>query len=67
MVAYASSEASEKTLAFVSESMENIPRGYRSKETYVILGPDEFEELFELAEPGTDFEVYSRARLKRVK
>jgi hypothetical protein len=36
VVAYASSETSEKTLAFISESIENIPSGYRSKETYMI-------------------------------
>ena len=67
VVAYASAEANEKTLAFVSESIENIPSGFRSKETYTILGSDEFEELFELAEPGKDFQVYSRTKLKRVK
>jgi hypothetical protein len=67
VVEYSSAEANEKTLAFVSESIENIPIGYRSKETYVILGPDEFEEIFELAEAGKDFQVYSRTRLKRVK
>lgn len=55
------------TVVFVSDAIENIPAGYRSRETYVILGPDEFEETFELAEPGKDFAVYSRARLKRVK
>jgi hypothetical protein len=32
----------------------------------VTLGPDQFEEVFELAEPAKDFEVYSRARFKRV-
>jgi hypothetical protein len=32
-----------------------------------MTGPDELEEVFELAEPGKDFTVYSRARLKRVK
>jgi hypothetical protein len=67
VVAYASVDTNEKTLAFVSDSIENIPNGYRSKETYVIIGPDEFEEVFELAEPGKDFQVYSRTRLKRVK
>jgi len=29
--------------------------------------PDEFEEVFELAQAGKDFELYSRARLKRVR
>ena len=43
-----------------------IGRGFRARETYTILGPDEFEELFELAEPGKDFERYSRARFTRV-
>jgi hypothetical protein len=55
------------TVVFASDAIENIPAGYRSRETYVILGPDEFEEIFELAEPEKDFAVYSRARLQRVK
>lgn len=55
------------TFVFVSEAIENIPAGYRSRETHVILGADEFEELFELAEPGKEFEVYSKTRLSRVK
>ena len=59
--------STDGTLVFVSEGMENIPTGYRSRETYRILGPDEFEETFELAEAGKDFAVYSRARFKRVK
>jgi transcriptional regulator GlxA family with amidase domain len=32
-----------------------------------VRGPDEFEEIFELAQGDKPFEVYSRARLKRVK
>ena len=55
------------TLVFTSESIENIPAGWRARETYVRRGPDEFEEVFELAEPGKSFEVYSRAILKRVR
>jgi hypothetical protein len=54
------------TFVFTSEALENIPSGYRSRETHVVLGPDEFEEVFELADPGKDFVVYSRTRLKRV-
>jgi hypothetical protein len=30
------------------------------------VGPDEFVERFELAEPGKSFELYSEARLRRV-
>jgi len=55
------------TFVFTSDSLENIPTGYRSRETHVVLGPDEFEEVFELADPGKDFVVYSRTRLTRVR
>lgn len=55
------------TWIYTSEAIENIPKGYRSRETHVRLGPDEFEEIFEMADPGKDFEVYSRTRFKRVR
>ena len=55
------------TLVFTSEAIENIPPGWRARETYVVLGPDEFEEIFELAGPGKPFELYSRARLTRIR
>jgi hypothetical protein len=54
-------------VVFTSEAIENIPPGYRARETYLVLGPDEFEEVFELAEPGKAFELYSRVHLKRVR
>ena len=54
-------------VAFTSEAIENIPAGYRARETYVLHGPDEFEEVFELAESGKEFEVYSRTKLKRLR
>jgi hypothetical protein len=56
-----------KTFVFVSESIENIPPGWRARETYKIAGEDEYESQFDLAEPGKDFEVYSRSHLKRKK
>ena len=56
-----------KTIVFTSEGIENIPAGWRARETYKIVGPDEFTEVFELAGPGKDFEVYSEGRLKRKK
>jgi len=55
-----------RKIVFASEAIENIPPGFRARETYTVLGPDEFEELFELSEPGKPFELYSRARLKRI-
>lgn len=54
-----------KTLVFVTEAIENIPAGWRARETYLV-GEDELVERFELAEPGKDFELYSEARLRRV-
>jgi hypothetical protein len=55
-----------KTIVFISEAIENIPAGFRAKETYRIINENEFTETFELAEPGKEFEVYSKAVLKRV-
>ena len=54
-------------LVFVSEAIENIPAGYRARETYTFTGNDQVEEVFEIADPGKDFVLYSRARLTRVK
>jgi THAP4-like, heme-binding beta-barrel domain len=61
------STSAAQRLVFTTESIENIPPGWRARETYVVHGPDQFEEVFELAEPGKEFELYSRARLKRVR
>jgi hypothetical protein len=52
-------------VVFVSESIENIPQGFRARETYVFTASDQVEEIFEMAEPGKDFEIYSRTRLTR--
>lgn len=56
---------SDRVWAFSSEAIENIPAGWRARETYTRRGANEIEEVFELAAPGKDFEVYSRARLTR--
>jgi THAP4-like, heme-binding beta-barrel domain len=60
-------DATPTRISFTTESIENIPAGWRARETYVVRGPDAIEEIFELAESGKPFEVYSRARLRRVK
>ena len=60
-------ESTPTKIVFTTEAIENIPAGWRARETYMVLGPDEFEEVFELAEPGKPFELYSRTRLKRSK
>lgn len=60
-------EAKPGVIVFTSEAIENIPPGWRAQETYTLVAPDTLEEVFELAEPGKAFEVYSRARLTRRK
>jgi hypothetical protein len=53
------------TLVFLSEALENLPAGWRARESYAILSADEFVETFELAAPGKDFEVYTRNHFRR--
>ena len=65
--ALTSISADGKTIVFTSEGIENIPGGWRARETYKIISPDEFVEVFELAEPGKEFQVYSETRLRRKK
>jgi len=61
-----SSSADGKTIVFTTESIENIPAGFRAREAYRILGPDKFVEVFEIAEPGKDFELYSENHYRRI-
>jgi hypothetical protein len=60
-------DAKPGTVSFTTDGIENIPPGWRARETYIFHGPDDVEEVFELAEAGKPFSVYSRVRLKRVK
>ncbi|MFQ5986316.1 MAG: hypothetical protein ACE5KQ_03055 [Thermoplasmata archaeon] len=53
------------TLVFLTESLENVPDGWRGRETFRFSGPDEFQNVFELARPGEDFEVYVETHLRR--
>ncbi len=62
-----STSGDAKTMTFVTEAIENLPAGFRARETYVLLGADELVERFELAEPGKDFELYTENRLRRVR
>jgi hypothetical protein len=55
----------KKTIVFISKDIENIPKGYRAKETYRLLNDNEIEETFEIAEPAKDFKVYTKVRLIR--
>ena len=54
-----------KMFGMETESIENIPPGWRAKETYKILNDDEFIEIFELAPPGKEFSTYTENHFKR--
>ena len=59
-------EASTPTkLVFDSEIFENFSNKWRARETYDVLGPDEFTETFELAAPEKPFQMYSKNHFKR--
>jgi len=47
-----------KTFIFLTESIENIPPGWRGRITCHILNDDEFAEIFDLAAPEKEFELY---------
>jgi hypothetical protein len=54
-------------LTFETVEIENIPAGWRARETYKPPSPDAYEETFELSQPGKEFAVYSRSTFERVK
>lgn len=56
-----------KQLEFITTRIENIAPGWRAKEAYQVVSQDEMVEIFSLAAPGKEFEVYTTTRLKRVK
>jgi hypothetical protein len=64
---YVLDSASEdgRTLVFTTVAIENIPSGWKGRETYRIVSDDEFVETFALAEPGKEFATYSETRFRR--
>lgn len=54
-----------KTIVFITEQIENLPAGWKAKETFQVTSGNEFTEIFELAEPGKDFTVYSKTVFKK--
>lgn len=59
--------AEGQPFVFVSESIENIPAGFRARLTYRFLDADTYEQTFDLAPPGQEFTCYSKGLMKRVK
>jgi len=56
-----------KMFVFTTEAIENIPAGFKARLTYKILDADTFEQTFDLAAPGKDFECYSKGVMERKK
>ena len=56
----------KKTIVFISEAIENIPNGWRARETYIV-GSNSLTEVFVLAEPNKNFEPYTKAVLTKKK
>jgi len=54
-----------RTIVFLTVGIENIPNGWRGRETYQLVSDDEFVETFALAQPGKEFETYSQTRFRR--
>ncbi len=54
-------------VVFESEALENVPGGWKARESYEVVSPDEFVETFELAAAAGSYEVYSKTRFKRVR
>jgi hypothetical protein len=52
---------------FITTAIENIPAGWRAKETYKFINNEEFVETFALAQPGKDFTTYSETKFRRKK
>jgi hypothetical protein len=59
---YVASRVEPNEVAFTSEAIENIPSGWRARETFRVVSE---AEVFELAEPGKEFTVYSETRMRR--
>jgi len=53
------------TLIFTTYAIENIPSKWRARETYRLLNVNAIEEIFELAEPNKEFQLYSKVKLIR--
>jgi hypothetical protein len=67
LYAFNAAQSGTQRLVFDSEHFENFDNSWKARETYEIASSDEFVEIFELAEPGKPFEVYSRTQFRRAR
>ncbi len=61
-----SQDMEARRFIFVSEDVENAPPGFRARYTITFRNDDEFEEVFEVADPGKDFTELIRSDWSRV-
>ena len=47
-----------KTMIFITESIENLPPGFRARLSFFIKNENEFSEKFEIAAPEKEFKLY---------
>jgi hypothetical protein len=59
--------ADNKTMIFISEGIENVPKGWRARVSFMIQNENEFDETFELAAPGKDFTTILKNKWRREK
>lgn len=64
---FVNSYVETEPLVFETVDIENVPKGWRARETYEQESPDAWSERFELAGPGKEFTVYVASTLERVR
>ena len=62
---FVSDSIADDVIVMTTEHIENFIPGWRTRETYRILGADSFEEIFEMAPPDGEFKVFVTNRLTR--
>ena len=62
---YVLDSTTPEMFVFASEAIENIPPGFRARETLRFVSDGQLEETFEIAEPDKDFEIYSMTKLAK--
>lgn len=66
VVQYTAAPTADKNrIVFLSEAIESLPTGSQVRETFLLVTADELERTLEQADPGKEFRVLSRARLKK--
>ncbi len=54
-----------KKLVFISNAIENLSPGWKARLTITLIKEDTFDELFEVAAPGGEYQTYIKSRWVR--